>query len=71
MKERMGKFLQAIQDEDMGMRKVAFNSVAHNKRVLVRDLLQELFPMVCRETQVRVSEAPEEGPSRGIFASVS
>lgn len=38
----LGKFLNAIQDPDINVRRVAlvtFNSAAHNKPSLVRDLL--------------------------------
>jgi len=38
----LGKFLNALQDNDINVRRVAlvtFNSAAHNKPSLVRDLL--------------------------------
>ena len=34
---------------------VAFNSAAHNKPVLIADLLDSLLPILYRETKVRVS----------------
>lgn len=42
LKTCLGKFLNAIQDPDINVRRVAlvtFNSAAHNKPSLVRDLL--------------------------------
>lgn len=42
LKECLGKFLNALQDSDINVRRVAlvtFNSAAHNKPSLVRDLL--------------------------------
>jgi len=36
---------------------VAFNSAAHNKPVLIADLLDSLLPILYRETKVRVSGA--------------
>ena len=42
LKECLGKFLNALQDNDINVRRVAlvtFNSAAHNKPSLVRDLL--------------------------------
>jgi hypothetical protein len=42
LKNCLGKFLNAIQDNDINVRRVAlvtFNSAAHNKPSLVRDLL--------------------------------
>lgn len=42
MKKCLGKFLNALQDDDINVRRVAlvtFNSAAHNKPSLVRDLL--------------------------------
>lgn len=42
LKNCLGKFLNAIQDQDINVRRVAlvtFNSAAHNKPSLVRDLL--------------------------------
>jgi hypothetical protein len=54
----MGEFLQALHDSDMNVRRVAlvtFNSAAHNKPMLVRDLLGQVLPLLYDETQVRVS----------------
>jgi cullin-associated NEDD8-dissociated protein 1 len=42
LKECLGKFLNALQDSDINVRRVAlvtFNSAAHNKPSLIRDLL--------------------------------
>ena len=35
---------------------VAFNSAAHNKPVLIADLLDSLLPILYRKTKVRVSQ---------------
>ena len=54
----MGEFLLTLRDEDMNVRRVAlvtFNSAAHNKPMLIRDLLSEVLPLLYEETQVRVS----------------
>jgi cullin-associated NEDD8-dissociated protein 1 len=55
LKECLGKFLNALQDTDINVRRVAlvtFNSAAHNKPSLVRDLL--LLPASATDTQRRV-----------------
>ena len=53
----MGDFLAALHDTDLNVRRVAlvaFNSAAHNKPSLVRDLLQSVLPHLYSETKVRV-----------------
>ena len=47
-----------IQDDDLNVRRVAliaFNSAAHNKPSLIRDLLDSILPQLYNETKVRVS----------------
>ena len=39
---------------------VAFNSAAHNKPVLIADLLDNLLPILYRETKVRVSDTHKD-----------
>ncbi len=54
----MGDFLEALRDNDLNVRRVAlvaFNSAAHNKPSLVRDLLHTTLPHLYSETKVRVS----------------
>lgn len=54
----MGDFLSTITDEDLNVRRVAlvaFNSAAHNKPTLIRDLLTQVLPHLYTETKVRVS----------------
>ena len=49
LKECLGRFLNALQDTDINVRRVAlvtFNSAAHNKPSLVRDLLIPTVPAV-------------------------
>jgi len=56
LKQCMGDFLQTLQDEDLNVRRVAliaFNSAAHNKPSLIRDLLDAVLPQLYNETKVR------------------
>ncbi|CAF0993475.1 unnamed protein product [Rotaria sordida] len=49
-------FLNGLEDKDIDVRRVAlvmFNSAAHNKPMLIRDLLKELLPKLYNETRVR------------------
>lgn len=51
-----GNFLKTLQDSDLNVRRVAlamFNSAAHNKPSLIRDLLNTLLPSLYNETKVR------------------
>ena len=53
----MGDFLEALHDSDLNVRRVAlvaFNSAAHNKPSLVRDLLHSVLAHLYSETKVRV-----------------
>jgi len=53
----MGDFLEALHDNDLNVRRVAlvaFNSAAHNKPSLVRDLLHSVLAHLYSETKVRV-----------------
>ncbi|XP_075430782.1 cullin-associated NEDD8-dissociated protein 1-like isoform X3 [Ascaphus truei] len=52
----IGEFLKTLQDSDPNVRRVAlvmFNSAAHNKPSLVRDLLGSVLPPLYNETRVR------------------
>jgi len=52
----IGDFLGALTDPDLNVRRVAlvaFNSAAHNKPSLIRDLLRETLPQLYNETQKR------------------
>ena len=52
----IGDFLATIGDADLNVRRVAlvaFNSAAHNKPSLIRDLLESLLPHLYEETKVR------------------
>nr|CAG4637585.1 EOG090X00HY [Chydorus sphaericus] len=56
LKQCMGDFLQTLQDEDLNVRRVAliaFNSAAHNKPSLIRDLLNAVLPQLYNETKIR------------------
>ncbi|XP_064651957.1 cullin-associated NEDD8-dissociated protein 1-like [Lineus longissimus] len=56
LKASMGDFLQTLQDSDLNVRRVAlvaFNSAAHNKPVLIRDLLDSVLPHLYEETKIR------------------
>ncbi|NWR56784.1 CAND1 protein, partial [Bucorvus abyssinicus] len=52
----IGNFLKTLQDPDLNVRRVAlalFNSAAHNKPSLIRDLLSVVLPSLYNETKVR------------------
>ncbi|KAK3749091.1 hypothetical protein RRG08_034063 [Elysia crispata] len=56
LKACIGDFLRTLQDEDLTVRRVAlvtFNSAAHNKPSLIRDLLETVLPHLYNETKVR------------------
>uniref|UniRef100_A0A8C2HLC0 Cullin-associated and neddylation-dissociated 1 n=1 Tax=Cyprinus carpio TaxID=7962 RepID=A0A8C2HLC0_CYPCA len=51
-----GDFLKTLEDPDLNVRRVAlvtFNSAAHNKPSLIRDLLDTVLPHLYNETKVR------------------
>nr|XP_006631060.1 PREDICTED: cullin-associated NEDD8-dissociated protein 2 [Lepisosteus oculatus] len=52
----IGDFLKTLQDPDLNVRRVAlvmFNSAAHNKPSLIRNLLGAVLPHLYHETQTR------------------
>jgi len=56
LKSNIGDFLNCILDSDLNVRRVAlvaFNSAAHNKPSLIRDLLKNVLPHLYRETEKR------------------
>ncbi|ROT63807.1 hypothetical protein C7M84_018283 [Penaeus vannamei] len=56
LRHSIGDFLSTLQDPDLNVRRVAlvaFNSAAHNKPSLVRDLLDTILPQLYNETKVR------------------
>nr|CAG4642282.1 EOG090X00HY [Evadne anonyx] len=56
LKQCMADFLLTLQDTDLNVRRVAliaFNSAAHNKPSLIRDLLDSVLPQLYNETKVR------------------
>ncbi|XP_012944580.1 cullin-associated NEDD8-dissociated protein 1 [Aplysia californica] len=56
LKMCIGDFLRTLQDTDLTVRRVAlvtFNSAAHNKPSLIRDLLETVLPHLYNETKVR------------------
>ena len=58
LKMCIGDFLKMLQDPDLNVRRVAlvtFNSAAHNKPSLIRDMLESVLPHLYNETKVRVS----------------
>lgn len=58
LKMCIGDFLKTLQDPDLNVRRVAlvtFNSAAHNKPSLIRDMLESVLPHLYNETKVRVS----------------
>lgn len=56
LRQCIGQFLNTIQDPDLNVRRVAlvaFNSAAHNKPSLIRDLLDLILPHLYSETKVK------------------
>ncbi|KAK0083224.1 hypothetical protein PV325_009153 [Microctonus aethiopoides] len=56
LKQSMGSFLVALEDPDLNVRRVAlvaFNSAAHNKPMLIRDLLDSVLPKLYAETNTK------------------
>jgi len=56
LRTSIGEFLRTLQDPDLNVRRVAlvaFNSAAHNKPSLIRDLLRTVLPQLYNETQKR------------------
>lgn len=56
LKDTIGEFLKTLEDPDLSVRRVAlvaFNSAAHNKPSLIRDLLRSTLPHLYNETQKR------------------
>ena len=53
----MSELLVPLCDPELGVRRVAlvaFNSAAHNKPSLIRDLLPHVLPTIYSETKVKV-----------------
>ncbi|CAL4060788.1 unnamed protein product, partial [Meganyctiphanes norvegica] len=56
LRHSIGDFLGTLQDPDLNVRRVAlvaFNSAAHNKPSLIRDLLDTILPQLYNETRIR------------------
>ncbi|XP_042705809.2 cullin-associated NEDD8-dissociated protein 1-like isoform X4 [Chrysemys picta bellii] len=56
LKGCIGDFLKTLQDPDLNVRRVAlamFNSAAHNKPSLIRDMLNTVLPHLYNETKIR------------------
>lgn len=56
LRQNIGCFLNTLQDPDMNVRHVALcalNSAAHNKPLLIRDLLPTILPLLYAETKVK------------------
>lgn len=56
LKSCIGDFLKTLEDQDLNVRRVSlvtFNSAAHNKPSLIRDLLDCILPHLYNETKVR------------------
>lgn len=57
LRQCIGQFLNTLKDPDLNVRRVAlvaFNSAAHNKPSLIRDLLDSILPQLYSETIVKV-----------------
>lgn len=67
-----GDFLKTLEDPDLNVRRVAlvtFNSAAHNKPSLIRDLLDTVLPHLYNETKVRKELIREVCKSLKFMAS--
>lgn len=56
LKTSIGEFLSCLVDPDIRVRRVAlvaFNSIAHNKPSLIKDLLPDILPQLYSETKVK------------------
>jgi len=56
LREHFGDFLDLIEDPNLNVRLVTLtllNSVAHNKPILIRDLLSTVLPKLYQETMIR------------------
>ncbi|KAJ8923621.1 hypothetical protein NQ315_010200 [Exocentrus adspersus] len=56
LRQCIGEFLNTLQDPDLNVRRVAlvaFNSAAHNKPSLIRDLLDTILPQLYGETIIK------------------
>lgn len=50
-----GEFMESLQDPDLNVRRATlafFNSAVHNKPSLVRDLLDDILPLLYQETKI-------------------
>uniref|UniRef100_A0A023F571 Putative tata-binding protein-interacting protein n=3 Tax=Triatoma infestans TaxID=30076 RepID=A0A023F571_TRIIF len=71
LRSSIGQFLKALEDPDLNVRRVAlvaFNSAAHNKPSLIRDLLDSVLPQLYLETNIRkeLIREVEMGPFKHI-----
>ncbi|XP_058144812.1 cullin-associated NEDD8-dissociated protein 2 [Dasypus novemcinctus] len=56
LKSYVGEFMGSLQDPDLAVRRAALaflNSAVHNKPSLIRDLLDDILPLLYQETKVR------------------
>ncbi|XP_044257635.1 cullin-associated NEDD8-dissociated protein 1 isoform X1 [Tribolium madens] len=56
LRQCIGEFLNTLEDPDLNVRRVAlvaFNSAAHNKPSLIRDLLDTILPRLYHETNIK------------------
>ncbi|KAG3295140.1 putative cullin associated and neddylation dissociated 2 (putative) [Ictidomys tridecemlineatus] len=56
LKSYIGEFMESLRDPDLNVRRATltfFNSAVHNKPSLVRDLLQDILPLLYQETKIR------------------
>ncbi|TKC41478.1 hypothetical protein EI555_001579, partial [Monodon monoceros] len=56
LKTFVGEFMESLQDPDLNVRRATlafFNSAVHNKPSLVRDLLDDILPLLYQETKIR------------------
>ncbi|KAK2091432.1 Cullin-associated NEDD8-dissociated protein 2 [Saguinus oedipus] len=56
LKSFIREFMESLQDPDLNVRRATlafFNSAVHNKPSLIRDLLDDILPLLYQETKIR------------------
>ncbi|KAF5914320.1 hypothetical protein HPG69_006779 [Diceros bicornis minor] len=67
--------MESLRDPDLNVRRATlafFNSAVHNKPSLVRDLLDDILPLLYQETKIRrdlIREAPQSMRSVGVWGA--
>lgn len=65
LKLSIGQYLTLLEDEDLNVRRmtlITLNSAAHNKPLLIRDLMEDILPSLYKETKIKLKREVEMGP---------